>query len=73
MGTSEIRFTIITADGVSVSNEYKHVPGGILVSEMGSYKMIHYEDILKVTEENIISTDITEKVLSAKGILKIAD
>lgn len=73
MGTSEIRFTIITADGVSVSNEYKHVPGGILVSELGSYKMIHYEDILKVTEENIISTDITEKVLSAKGILKIAD
>lgn len=73
MGTSEIRFTIITADGVSVSNEYKHVPGGILVSELGSYKMIHYEDILKVTEENIISTDITEKVLSAKGILAIAD
>jgi hypothetical protein len=73
MGTSEIRFTIITADGVSVSNEYKHVPGGILVSELGSYKMIHYEDILKVTEENIISTDITEKVLSAKGILTIAD
>lgn len=73
MGTSEIRFTIITADGVSVSNEYKHVPGGILVSELGSYKMIHYEDILKVTEENIISTDITEKVLSGKGILTIAD
>lgn len=72
MGTSEIRFTIITADDVSVSNEYKHVPGGILVSEMGSYKTIPYEDILKITEENIISTDITEKVLSNQEVLTTA-
>ena len=51
MGTSEIRFTIITADGVSVSNEYKHVPGGILVSEMGSYKTIPYEDIVILIDD----------------------